>query len=69
MSTALEPRVSELEKSLKELAYAQLRAERSLEEAQRRSAAGRFPFAVARRPPAASPPPASGWACPQMKRS
>ena len=32
MSTVLEPRVSELEKSLKELAYAQLRTERSLEE-------------------------------------
>ncbi len=32
MSTALEPRVSELESSLKELAYAQLRTERSLEE-------------------------------------
>jgi hypothetical protein len=32
MSTALEPRVSDLEISLKELAYAQLRTERSLEE-------------------------------------
>ena len=32
MSTALEPRVSDLEVSLKELAYAQLRTERSLEE-------------------------------------
>ncbi|POR04028.1 hypothetical protein AU468_04225 [Alkalispirochaeta sphaeroplastigenens] len=32
MSTALEPRVSNLELSLKELAYAQLRTERSLEE-------------------------------------
>ena len=32
MSTVLEPRVSELERSLKELAYAQLRTERSLEE-------------------------------------
>lgn len=32
MSSVLEPRVSELERSLKELAYAQLRTERSLEE-------------------------------------
>lgn len=32
MSTSLEPRVSELETALKELAYAQLRTERSLEE-------------------------------------
>ncbi len=32
MSTALEPRVSDLEKALKELAYAQLRTERSIEE-------------------------------------
>lgn len=32
VSTALEPRVSELEKAVKEIAYAQLRAERSLEE-------------------------------------
>lgn len=32
MSSALEPRVSDLERALKELAYAQLRTERSLEQ-------------------------------------